>query len=178
MVEAMMFFALGALAAGLFALVILPLVHARAVRLAARRIETNIPVSLAQIRADKDLLRAEFAMAARRSEMTIEQLKARMTDQLAELGRKTDEINRLKLKLGEDIAAQEGTHYATSDDDLIFEPARPAERPLIRLADLAKLHPDAAQSPLVPGFDEIASAGPLPAAGPDPARPPSRPGRE
>jgi hypothetical protein len=157
MVEPLMFFALGALAAGLFALVILPLVHARAVRLATRRLETNIPVSLAQIRADKDLLRAEFAVGARRSEMTIEQLKARMTDQLAELGRKTDEINRLKLKLGEKtVSAPQAPHRAPIDDDLTTEPDRPAERPPIRLADLAKLNPDVAQSPLVPGFEESA----------------------
>jgi hypothetical protein len=168
MVEPMMFFALGALAAGLFALAILPLVHARAVRLATRRLETNTPVSLAQIRADKDLLRAEFAVAARRFEMTIEQLKTRMTDQLAELGRKTDEISRLKLKLGEKtVPVPQARHRTPIDDGLTSEPERSAERPPIRLADLAKLNPDVAQSPLVPGFDEIASTEPL-LAGPEP----------
>ena len=153
-----MFFALGALAAGLCALLILPLVHARAVRLAARRLEANIPVSLAQIRADKDLMRAEFALAAHRYEMTIEQLKTKMTEQRAELGRKTDELNRLKPRLGEEtISAPHGSASV--------------ERPRIRLADLAKLAPDIEPPSLVPGRDDIGA--PLSAAHFEPAGPPS-----
>jgi hypothetical protein len=163
MVEPMMFFALGALAAGLCALLILPLVHARAVRLAARRLEANIPVSLAQIRADKDLLRAEFAVAARRYEMTIEQLRTRMTGQRALLGRKTDEINRLKLRLGE---PPEERHDELSTD----EPAGPAEPPFIRLGNLAKLAPDIDQSPLMPGPHE--NGAPASSARFEPAGPP------
>ena len=170
MVEPMMYFALGALAAGLFALAILPLVHARAVRLAARRLETNIPVSLAQIRADKDLLRAGFAVAAWRYERTLEHLKAKMAGQLAELGRKTDEINRLKVRLAEKaMSAPQEPHLAPAEDASTIEPARPAERPPIRLADLARLNPDVEQPPLVPGFDaadESVSPGQLEPAGP------------
>jgi hypothetical protein len=163
MVEPMMYFALGALAAGLCALLILPLVHARAVRLAARRLEANIPVSLAQIRADKDLLRAEFAVAARRYEMTIEQLRTRMTGQRAELGRKTDEINRLKLRLGE---PPEERH----DELLTDEPAGPVEPPFIRLGDLAKLAPDVDQSSFVSGLHQ--DGAPLSPARFEPAGPP------
>ena len=50
MVEAIMFFGLGFLIASLFGLIILPLVHARAVRLTARRLEAATPVSLAESR--------------------------------------------------------------------------------------------------------------------------------
>src|SRR5262245_3729955 len=56
---------------------------------------------MAEIQADKDQLRAEFAMSARRLEMNVEQLKSRTTSQLAELGKKTDAINRMKIELGE-----------------------------------------------------------------------------
>ena len=35
------------------------------------------PVSMAEIRADKDRLRAEFAMSTRRLEMSVEQLKGK-----------------------------------------------------------------------------------------------------
>jgi chromosome segregation ATPase len=60
---------------------------------------------MAEIQADKDQLRAEFAMSARRLEMSVDQLKHKTTSQLAELGKKTDAINRMKLELGEKNAA-------------------------------------------------------------------------
>ena len=50
--------------------------------------------------ADKDLLRAEFAMSTRRLEMNVEQLRTKSASQLAELGRKGDALNRLKIELG------------------------------------------------------------------------------
>ena len=56
---------------------------------------------MAEIQADKDQLRAEFAMSARRLEMSVDQLKNKTTSQLAELGKKTDAINRMKIELGE-----------------------------------------------------------------------------
>jgi chromosome segregation ATPase len=82
-------------------LMIVPLVHNRAVRLTTRRLEAATPLSMAEIQADKDQLRAEFAMSARRLEMSVDQLKNKTTSQLAELGKKTDAINRMKLELGE-----------------------------------------------------------------------------
>jgi hypothetical protein len=76
----------------------MPLVHGRAVRLTIRRLEAALPRSMEEIRADKDLVRAEFAMSMRRLEMSVEQLKTKSTSQLAELGRKGDAINRLKVE--------------------------------------------------------------------------------
>jgi hypothetical protein len=43
-------------------------------------------------------------MSTRRLEMSVEQLKAKSTTQLAELGKKGDAINRLKIELGEKTA--------------------------------------------------------------------------
>ncbi len=101
MVEPIMYLAIGFLVSMLLGLMILPLVHNRAVRLTTRRMEAATPLSMAEIQADKDQLRAEFAMSARRLEMSVEQLKNKSTSQLAELGKKTDAINRMKLELGE-----------------------------------------------------------------------------
>lgn len=101
MVEPIMYFAIGFMVSTLVGLAILPLVHNRAVRLTAKRLEAATPVSMAEIQADKDHLRAEFAMSARRLEMNVEQLKAKATSQLAELGKKSDIINRMKYELGE-----------------------------------------------------------------------------
>jgi chromosome segregation ATPase len=105
MIEPIMFFAIGFLAASLFGLVLIPLVHNRAVRLTMRRLEAATPLSMAEIQADKDQLRAEFAMSTRRLELSVEQMKAKTTSQLAEIGKKTDAINRLKVDLGEKTAA-------------------------------------------------------------------------
>src|SRR6478672_8490590 len=101
MIEPIMYLAIGFLVSMLFGLMIVPLVHNRAVRLTTRRMEAATPLSMAEIQADKDQLRAEFAMSARRLEMSVEQLKNKTTSQLAELGKKTDAINRMKVELGE-----------------------------------------------------------------------------
>src|SRR5215470_11336153 len=101
MIEPIMYLAIGFLVSMLCGLMIVPLVHNRAVRLTTRRLEAATPLSMAEIQADKDQLRAEFAMSARRLEMNVEQLKNKTTSQLAELGKKTDAINRMKVELGE-----------------------------------------------------------------------------
>jgi chorismate mutase len=105
MIESVMYFGIGFLAAALLGLLFVPLVHNRAVRLTMKRLEAATPVSIAEIRADKDQLRAEFAMSTRRLEMSVEKMKAKTTTQLAELGKKTDAINQLKKELGEKTAA-------------------------------------------------------------------------
>jgi chromosome segregation ATPase len=105
MVEPIMYLAIGFLVSMLFGLMIVPLVHNRAVRLTTRRLEAATPLSMAEIQADKDQLRAEFAMSARRLEMSVDQLKNKTTSQLAELGKKSDAINRMKIELGEKNAA-------------------------------------------------------------------------
>ncbi|PPQ41664.1 hypothetical protein [Rhodopseudomonas palustris] len=107
MVEQIMYLAIGFLVAMLLALMLAPLVHNRAVRLTTKRLEAATPLSMAEIQADKDQLRAEFAMSARRLEMSVDQLKNKTTSQFAEIGKKTDAINRLKLELTEKIAAIE-----------------------------------------------------------------------
>src|SRR6202051_2429236 len=101
MIEPIMYLAIGFLVSMLFGLMIVPLVHNRAVRLTTRRMEAATPLSMAEIQADKDQLRAEFAMSARRLEMSVDRLKHKTTSQLAELGKKSDAINRMKLELGE-----------------------------------------------------------------------------
>jgi chromosome segregation ATPase len=104
MIESVMYFGIGFLVAALLGLLFIPLVHNRAVRLTMKRLEAATPLSIAEIRADKDQLRAEFAMSTRRLEMSVEKMKAKTSTQLAELGKKTDAINQLKKELGEKTA--------------------------------------------------------------------------
>jgi len=98
MIEAVMYLGIGFLFAALIAVSVMPLIHGRAVRLTTRRIENSIPQSMAEIQADKDLQRADFAVSTRRLEITIEQLKESNTSQRAEIGKKDDIINRFKVE--------------------------------------------------------------------------------
>lgn len=105
MIESIMFIGIGFLIAGLLGISAIPMVHARAVRLTQRRMEAMTPMSMAEIHADKDQLRAEFAMTTRRLEMSVDQMKAKTSSQLAEIGKKAEAVGRLKLELGEKAAA-------------------------------------------------------------------------
>lgn len=90
--ENLMYFALGLLMAALATLVLLPAVWRRAVRLTKQRIEAATPITMSEFRADKDQLRAEFALQTRRLEMTVETLRKRLADQLRD-------VNRSKLEM-------------------------------------------------------------------------------
>ncbi|MBX9775310.1 MAG: hypothetical protein K2Y71_12985 [Xanthobacteraceae bacterium] len=119
MIEPIMYVAIGFLVACMLVIGIIPVVHARAVRLTTRRLEAVTPMSMAEIQADKDQLRAEFAMSTRRLEMSVEQMKAKTTSQLAEIGKKSEAIGRIKLELGEKTAALfalEAKEQQLSDD--------------------------------------------------------------
>jgi chromosome segregation ATPase len=107
MIESIMYFAAGFLVASLLALALISAVHHRAVRLTQRRLEDSIPVSLTEIQADRDKLRARFAMQTRRLEVTVEQLEAKATSQLAEIARKSEAIARLKAQLAEKNAVSD-----------------------------------------------------------------------
>ena len=98
MIEPIMYFGIGFLFATLMGVAVITFVHDRAVRLTLRRTESSLPQSMAEIQADKDLLRTEFALSRRRLEVRVEELKEQSTSQLAELGRKSDVINRLKIE--------------------------------------------------------------------------------
>lgn len=140
MIEPIMYGAIGFLISMLLGLMILPLVHHRAVRLTTRRLEAATPLSMAEIQADKDQLRAEFAMSARRLEMSVEQLKNRTTSQLAELGKKSDAINRMKIELGEKnatIFALEAREKAMKEQLRVTEEEFAARTEALRSAETA-----------------------------------------
>jgi chromosome segregation ATPase len=140
MIEPIMYLAIGFLVSMLFGLMIVPLVHNRAVRLTTKRLEAATPLSMAEIQADKDQLRAEFAMSARRLEMSVDQLKNKTTSQLAELGKKSDAINRMKLELGEKTAtifSLEAREKAIKDQMRATEEEFAAKTQLLRSAETA-----------------------------------------
>src|SRR5512140_2289271 len=140
MVEPIMYLAIGFLLSMLCGLAIVPLVHNRAVRLTTRRLEAATPLSMAEIQADKDQLRAEVAMSARRLEMSVDQLKNKTTSQLAELGKKSDAINRMKIELGEKnatIFALEAREKAVKEQLRATEEEFNAKTASLREAEIA-----------------------------------------
>src|SRR5260370_309522 len=140
MIEPIMYLAIGFLVSMLFGLMIVPLVHNRAVRLTTRRMEAATPLSMAEIQADKDQLRAEFAMSARRLEMNVDQLKNKTTSQLVHQRKKTDAINRMKIELGEKnatIFSLEAREKAIKEQLAAHEEEFAAKTEALRTADKA-----------------------------------------
>ncbi|MBS9478433.1 hypothetical protein [Ancylobacter radicis] len=108
MIEAIMYSAIGFLTATLLALLTLPAVWRRAVRLTRRRIENALPVSMAEIQADKDEARAAFALAVRQAEMETQRLRdeaathwTRISDQAEELVKRQARLDELTASLAD-----------------------------------------------------------------------------
>jgi len=100
-IQSILFFALGFLCAGFLALMVAPAVWRRAVRLTRRRIEASVPLSLGEIQADKDRIRAEFAMSTRRLEMSIKGFREKAAAQVIEINRNREELKQLAAERGE-----------------------------------------------------------------------------
>jgi chromosome segregation ATPase len=88
LIEQVMIFALGFLTAGLLALLFLPAFWRRAVRLSTRRLEMLMPLSINEVLAERDQMRAEAAIRERRLEQKIEGLTVLRAQDLAEIGRR------------------------------------------------------------------------------------------
>jgi chromosome segregation ATPase len=101
LIEAAMLVVLGFLSASLLALSALPALSRRADRLARRRAEAAFPLSLAEIAADRDHLRAELAVRERALEQKAESGFAAKAGAMTELGRRDMTIGRLESELAE-----------------------------------------------------------------------------
>ncbi len=99
MIEWLMFGALGFLLGCLLALMLAPPLWNRAVKLTTRRLEATMPMSLADIQADKDQLRAEFAIELRKVEVSLEKAKEKAARELIEANKRRVEIQMLKTEL-------------------------------------------------------------------------------
>jgi hypothetical protein len=99
MINALMFGALGFLLACLFALMLTAPLWNRAVKLTTRKLEATMPMSLNDIQADKDQLRAEFAIEIRKVEVALERAKERATRELIEANKRRVEISVLNTDL-------------------------------------------------------------------------------
>lgn len=86
MIEQALVFALGFLVAGLVWLLCLPAFWRRALRLSRARVEQVLPLSLNEIEAEKDRLRAEHGVGMARLEMAVTEANGRLARARAETG--------------------------------------------------------------------------------------------
>lgn len=105
MIQTTLFFILGFLCAGFLALMVAPAIWRRAVSITRRRIEASVPLTVDEIQADKDRMRAEFAMSTRRLEMSVKSFKERAAEQIVEINRNREEMKRLHEERDEQNAA-------------------------------------------------------------------------
>ena len=99
MIEWLMFGALGFLLGCLLALMLAPPLWNRAVKLTTRKLEATMPMSLNDIQADKDQLRAEFAIELRKVEVALDKAKEKATRELIEANKRRVEIAMLNTDL-------------------------------------------------------------------------------
>lgn len=112
MIESAMLVVLGFLLAMLVTMLLAPAFWRRAVRLTTRRIEATMPMSVADIQADKDQLRAEFAIRLRRVEMALEKTREQAARHLVERNKGQtviaglqEELRQLRAALAESANA-------------------------------------------------------------------------
>lgn len=98
MVQSVLFFVLGFLCAVFLVSLIAPAVWRRAVVLTRRRLEASLPLTPAEIQADKDRVRAEYAMTTRRLEITVKNLQEKVAEQLVEIGRGREALKGLAVE--------------------------------------------------------------------------------
>jgi chromosome segregation ATPase len=94
-----MYFALGFLVAGLLTLLFLPAFWRRAMRLSMRRLQMLAPMSMEEVIAERDLLRAEFAVRERRMEQEMEAVKTSKAHDLAAIGRHAARVAETEAEL-------------------------------------------------------------------------------
>lgn len=105
MIESILFFSFGFLCAGFLALMVAPAVWRRAVVLTRKRIEASVPLSLNEIQADKDRMRAEFAMSTRRLKMSVNAFREKAASQVVEINRHRAQLKELTDEIADKNAS-------------------------------------------------------------------------
>ena len=125
MLESGLFFALGFLCATLLTLMVAPAIWRRAVVLTQKRIENSVPLTLNEIQADKDQMRAEFAMNMRRLEVEMEKLTEHSNQQTLEIDQRRDAMVALKTERDENTVRIAGlTTQMTELKDIVAQRER------------------------------------------------------
>lgn len=157
MVQSVLFFVLGFLCAGFLALMIAPAIWRRAVALTRKRIEASIPLTQTEILADKDRVRAEYAMSTRRLEISVKALREKVAEQLVEISRGHEAMKGLALERMEknqvlsELGATSEMLRQREDElhhlsDRLKETERKLEKRALELEKLESMYDDASFS--------------------------------
>jgi chromosome segregation ATPase len=134
---------IGFLFAILLAFGTLAAIRMRASRSAVLRLQSMPPPVMTVIEADMDQVHSQIAVATRRLEICVEQMKSKTTNQLAEIGKTSETIARLKAELAErnavlaalqDKERTTGTQLRTTEAELAAK-LRSLEETEQRLSD-------------------------------------------
>ena len=130
MVQSILLFTLGFLVASLLALLTAPLLWRRAQTIMRRRLEAIVPMSLDDVRADRDALRAEHAMTMRKLEIENAEVRRIDAEHVIEIGR-----GREELKERADTIARRNARIDALEqrEDLLTDQLRKREKELSAL---------------------------------------------
>ena len=106
-IEMVMLAALGFLTAALLTLFLSPLYRRRVARLTTDFLKRSMPLTEAEIRADKDRLRAEYAIRIHKLEMTVEEAAEAAARQMVELNRRDAAISSLEVEVSQQRSSLE-----------------------------------------------------------------------
>jgi hypothetical protein len=106
-IEMVMLAALGFLLAALLTVFLSPLYRRRVARLTTDAIKRSMPLTEAEIRADKDRLRAEYAIRIHKLEMKVEEGVESSARQMVELNRRDAVISGLETEVSQQRTALE-----------------------------------------------------------------------
>ena len=93
MIQIALYVSAGFLTATLIALLALPFLTGRAANTAVRKLRAKLPFSTAEMAAEKDQLRAEFAIALRKVEIDLTKQSERVASQNIDIRKLTEKLN-------------------------------------------------------------------------------------
>ena len=99
-IQSALLVALGFLAAGFIVLLVMPFYRRRTERLAITEVKRSLPMNEAEIRADKDRLRAEYAIRIHQLESRVDDYTHQAARQRIELNRRDGVISALESEIG------------------------------------------------------------------------------
>ena len=98
-IETIMLVALGFVVAALAALILSRIGWSYAAKLGSRRTERDAPAKIAALQAERDQLRAEYAMLSRKLELRLDDLKTRLAEQTAEVTRNRNRVDNMVVEI-------------------------------------------------------------------------------
>jgi predicted nucleic acid-binding Zn-ribbon protein len=114
MIQAILLIALGFLSASLIGVLVAPSLWSRAYRLSRKRLEQTLPITLSEIEATQDQLRASYAVRMRRLETSLASAKQKAAMQLVDNSRLQMQIVALKDQIADlDLKLSERRNAAT-----------------------------------------------------------------